>query len=236
MLSSGFHGFDRASLTTVLSACDGLDFLGVTQMVHGLVVLRGYERETAVGNALITAYFKCGCFVSGKRAFDEMMERNVISWTAVVSGLVQNEFFEDSLSLFKEMCCGPVLPNILTYLSALSACAGSQSLQRGCQIHGLLWKLGIQSNYRIETALMDMYSKCGNVQDAWQIFESAEMTDEISMTVLLLGFAQNGFEDEAIQIFLAMVKAGSEIDPDVVSAVLGVFGADTSLDLESFWC
>ena len=72
---------------------------------------------------------------------------------------------------------------------------------------------------------------CDRVEDAWQIFESAEVIDEVSMTVLLLGFAQNGFEDEAIQIFVKMVKTGINLDPTIVSAILGVFGVDTSLDL-----
>ncbi|KAL3538102.1 hypothetical protein ACH5RR_001468 [Cinchona calisaya] len=231
MLGLGFYRFDSASLTTVLSSCDGVDFLGVNKMVHGLVVLSGYGREITVGNALITAYFRCGCFDSGKQVFDEMMERNVITWTAVISGLVQNEFYEESLDLFVEMYHGSVSPNYLTFLSALSACAGLQALKEGCQIHGIVQKLGMQSDYCVESALMDMYSKCGCVEDVWRIFESAQVVDEVSMTVVLVGFVQNGFEDEAIQIFEKMVKAGIKIDPNVISAVLGVFGIDTSLDL-----
>ena len=53
---------------------------------------------------------------------------------------------------------------------------------------------------------MYMYSKCGSVEDAWKIFESAEELDEISMTVILMGFAQNGFEEEAIQMFVKIAK------------------------------
>ena len=55
---------------------------------------------------------------------------------------------------------------------------------------------------------MDMYLKCGSVEDAWKIFESAEELDEISMTVILVGFAQNGFEEEAIQMFVKIAKQG----------------------------
>ncbi|CDP15512.1 unnamed protein product [Coffea canephora] len=231
MIRSEFRRFDRASLTTVLSACDGLEFLGVTRMLHGLVVLSGFGREVTVGNALMTSYFRCGCSNLGKRVFDEMVERNVISWTAVISGLVQNEFYEESLDLFVEMYHGSVAPNYLTYLSALSACAGLQALKEGCQIHGVVWKLGIQSDFCVESVLMDMYSKCGCVEDAWQIFESAKVVDEVSTTVVLVGFAQNGFKDEAIQIFVKMVRAGIKLDPNVISAVLGVFGVETSLDL-----
>ncbi|XP_075672349.1 pentatricopeptide repeat-containing protein At3g05340 isoform X1 [Castanea sativa] len=231
MRDSGLYQFDKATLTTILSACEGPEFCYVSKMIHTLVILNGNEQELTVGNALITSYFKCGCICSGMQVFDEMLERNVITWTAVISGLAQNECYEESLKLFVKMQCGSVDPNLLTYLSSLMACSGLQASSEGRQIHGLLWKLGIQSDLCIESALMDMYSKCGSVGDAWKIFESAEELDEVSMTVILVGFAQNGFEEEAIQIFVKIIKSGIEVDPDMVSAVLGAFGVDASLGL-----
>ncbi|KAK6233114.1 hypothetical protein SCA6_003187 [Theobroma cacao] len=231
MRKSGFCSFDQATLTTILSACDGVEFCCVNKMMHGLLFLNGYEREISVGNALITSYSKCGCLSSGRQVFDEMFERNVITWTAMISGLVQNELYEESLELFNEMRLGSVCPNSLTYLSSLMACSGLQALKEGRQIHGLLWKLGIQSELCIESSLMDMYSKCGSVNDAWQIFESAQDLDEVSMTVILVGLAQNGFEEEAKRFFVRMFESGIEIDPNMLSAVFGIFGEDTSLGL-----
>ncbi|KAM3378172.1 pentatricopeptide repeat-containing protein [Capsicum galapagoense] len=225
-----FLKFDHASVTTVLSACDGADFIMVNKMLHGLVVLSGLEREVAVCNALITSYFRCGCANSGRQVFDEMGVRNVISWTAVISGLAQSEFCEESLDMFVKMQ-GDFVPNYLTYLSVLLSCSGMKALREARQIHGIVWKLGFQSDLCIESALMDVYSKCGSVHDAWQMFEFAEDLDTIAMTVMLVGFAKNGYEEEALQIFVTMVKAGVDIDPDVVSAILGVFGSDTSLAL-----
>ncbi|KAK7258856.1 hypothetical protein RIF29_24444 [Crotalaria pallida] len=223
--------FDKATLTTMLSACDGMEMCSVTKMIHGLVFVGGFEREVTVGNALITSYFKCGCFDQGRQVFDVMVERNVVTWTAVISGLAQNGLYKDSLNLFAQMRCGSVSPNVLTYLSSLMACSGLQALREGRTIHGLLWKLGMQSDLCIESALMDLYSKCGSLGAAWQIFEYAEELDEVSLTVILVAFAQNGFEEEAIHIFIRMVKLGIEIDHNTVSAVLGVFGVDTSLAL-----
>ena len=231
MRESGFYQFDKATLTTILSACDGPEFCYVSKMIHGLVILSGYLHEINVGNAMITSYFKCGCFSSGRQVFNEMLERNVITWTAVISGLAQNEFYEESLKHFVEMRCGSVDPNSLTYLSLLMACSGLQALKEGHQIHGILLKMGIQSDFCIESALMDMYSKCGSVEDAWKIFESATQLDEVTLTVILVGFAQNGFEEEAIQIFVKIVQAGIEVDPEMVSAVLGAFGVGTSMAL-----
>lgn len=224
--------FDKATLTTILSACDGFELCYVIKMIHGLAFLSGFVQEITVGNALISSYFKCGCVGFGRQVFDEMEERNVITWTAVISGLAHNGHHEHSLKLFKEMMsCGSVEPNSLTYLSLLTACSGLEALEEGRQIHGLILKLGIQSDLCIESALMDMYSKSGSIGYAWKIFESAEELDMVSLTVILAGFTQNGCEDEAIRIFLKMLKVGILIDENVVSAVLGVFGADTSLRL-----
>lgn len=224
--------FDEATLTMILSACDGLELCCIIKMMHGLAFLSGYEREITVGNALISSYFKYGCVDLGMQVFYGMGERNVITWTAVISGLAQNGRHEHSLKLFREMMsCGSVEPNFLTYLGLLTACSGLEALEEGCQIHGLILKLGIQSDLCIGSALMDMYSKSGRIGDAWKIFESAEEFDMVSLTVILAGFTQNGCEEEAIQIFLKMLKMGIKIDENVISAVLGVFGAETSLRL-----
>ncbi|GAB4855543.1 hypothetical protein Ancab_024163 [Ancistrocladus abbreviatus] len=224
----GIDQLDQATFTTILSACDGPGFLGVSRVIHALVILSGYEGELTVGNALLTSYFKCRFHEWGKQVFVEMNEKNVVTWTAVISGLEQNESYKQSLEFFARMLKGSVVPNALTYLSSISACAGFQALIEGQQIHGHVWKLGFHSDLCMESALMDMYSKCGSMEDALEIFHSADKLDGVCMTVILVGFAQNGFEEEAIHIFDKIVKAGIDIDPDMVSALLGVFGVDTS--------
>ncbi|GMH11367.1 hypothetical protein Nepgr_013208 [Nepenthes gracilis] len=225
------NGHDQATLTSILSASDGSGFLSSSKMIHALAIMSGYAGDITVGNALITSYCKCGFSDLAKHVFDEMNERNVVTWTAVISGLVQNYRYEDSLNLFMKMRRILINPNALTYLGLLSACAGLQALRGGRQIHGLLWKVGFHLDLCIESALMDMYSKCGCVEDALQIFHSADNLDDVSVTVILVGFAQNGFKEDAIQIFVKLVKTGIDIDPDMVSAVLGVFGVDTSVAL-----
>ncbi|KAF5195280.1 Pentatricopeptide repeat-containing protein [Thalictrum thalictroides] len=228
MQSLDFCTFDQTTLTTILSACNYPGMIYVCMMMHTLVLRNGYEKETSVGNALITNYFKCGCSESGRRVFYEMFECNVITWTAVISGFAQSEFRNESLHLFLKMRRELVEPNSLTYTSSLQACSGLRKLTEGRQIHGLVLKSGYQSDFRIESALMDMYSKCNCMEDACCIFDSAEEIDEISMTVILVGFAQNGMEEEAIRVFMKMLKTGINIDANIVSAILG---ADLHLTL-----
>ncbi|XP_058083101.1 pentatricopeptide repeat-containing protein At3g05340 [Magnolia sinica] len=223
--------FDRATLTSVLSACNGPQFLYVIMMMHSLVFINGFEREISVGNALVTGYFRCGCLGTARRVFDEMPERNIVTWTAVISGHAQGQLFKESLALFFEMRHWMMDANSLTYSSALVACSGLQALREGRLIHGLVLKSGFESDSCLESALMDMYSKCSNVEDACTIFKSSRELDGVAMTIMLVGLAQNGLEEDAVELFVLIMKARFEIDANMVSAVLGVFGVITSLAL-----
>ncbi|KAG9439429.1 hypothetical protein H6P81_019594 [Aristolochia fimbriata] len=227
---SSLYHLDKATITTLLSFCTERHLTNVIKMVHSVLILSGFEREVPVGNALVTGYFKCGCPQSAMKVFEEMPMRNVVTWTAVVSALQQNSIGRESLLAFYEMR-NWVDANALTYASTLQACSGIRALVEGRQIHGLVLKSGFSSDMCVESALMDMYSKCGRMEAAIQIFEAARELDEVSMTVILTGLAQNGLVEEAIKLFIEIMRMGAKVDPNMVSAILGVFGVMTSLTL-----
>lgn len=79
MRDSGLYQFDKATLTTILSACEGPEFCYVSKMIHGLVILNGYEQEITVGKTLLTSYYNYGYFHPGRKVFDQMLERNAIT-------------------------------------------------------------------------------------------------------------------------------------------------------------
>ncbi|KAK1315827.1 Pentatricopeptide repeat-containing protein [Acorus calamus] len=221
--------FDHATLTTVLSALAEREMLCAARTVHAIAVSSGLTRETAVGNALVTAYFNCGCPASAARAFDEVPARTVVTWTAAVSGLALNAHYEEALALFSEMrACASVSANSSTYSSALLACSGARALRDGRRIHGLVLKSGHGGDLRVASALMDVYSKCGQTDDAIGMFESSEELDEVALTVVLACLAQNGSEEPAFELFASAHGAGFDVDPNMVSSVLGAFGVGSS--------
>ncbi|XP_062179913.1 pentatricopeptide repeat-containing protein At3g05340 [Phragmites australis] len=228
----GAGACDHATLTTVLSACarDGAAALRGCTAVHGLAVSCGLDAGVSVGNALVTAYFECGSPGPAERVFDAMTERNVITWTAMVSGMARAERYEESLALFWQMRRA-VDANSATYSSSLLACAGSLAAMEGQQIHGLVVKAGFDTDLHVESGLMDVYSKCGLMDDALRVFRSCQNPDEVFFTVILVGFAQNGLEEKAFELFAEMVSAGIYIDANTVSAVLGAFGASAPFAL-----
>ncbi|KAI0510355.1 hypothetical protein KFK09_010956 [Dendrobium nobile] len=215
--------YDQATLTTVVSICTNPELWYACSMLHSLIISSGFESVVQVGNALITGYFRCGCPLSSRKVFDAMVERNVITWTAMVSGLAQGQLFNESLLLFREILRADEA-NSMTYASSLLACSGLRTLSEGRQIHGRIEKSGLPSDLHVESALMDMYSKCGMIEDALQVFHSCVEPDEVFLTVLLVSFAQNGMEDRAFEMFAELLGKGIAIDENMVSAVLGAFG------------
>ncbi|KAJ1261606.1 hypothetical protein BS78_09G043200 [Paspalum vaginatum] len=115
--------------------------------------------------------------------------------------------------------------NSATYASSLLACAGSLVAREGQQIHGLVVKAGYETDLHVESGLMDVYSKCGLMEDALRVFRSCWHPDGVFLTVILVGFAENGLEEKAFELFAEMVSVGINIDANTVSAVLGAFGA-----------
>jgi pentatricopeptide repeat protein len=218
---------DSTTLTTILSCCAEIELLFSCYMIHSLITKIGLELEVPVGNAMITSYFQCGCPISAHKVFDQMPARNLITWTSMVSGLAKSSLFTESMVLFKDMrSC--MKANYMTYSSALTACSGSKALEEGRQIHGLIVKSGFTPYLHVESALMNMYSKCGSMEDALQVFKLCKEFDDVSATVILTGFAQNEMEQKTFHFFAELVNSGVEIDTNMVSAVLGAFGSTAS--------
>jgi pentatricopeptide repeat protein len=190
----------------------------------------GLDAEVSVRNALVTSYFECESPGSAEQVFRVMAVRNVITWTAMVSGLARAERYQKSLALFRQMR-REVDANSTTYLSSLLACAGSRAAREGQQIHGLVVKAGVDADLHVESGLMDVYSKCGLMEDALRVFRSCRNPDEVFLTVILVGFAQNGLEEKALELFAEMVGSGIYIDANTVSVVLGAFGASAPFAL-----
>lgn len=221
---------DHATYSTVLSIYVEMELLLGITMIHACTIVRGYQVVVPVGNALITAYFRSGSPSCARKVFDGMRCRNVVTWTAMVSGLAQNLLPEDSLAMFHSMRFAEEA-NSLTFTSALLACSGLRALPVGRQIHGLILKTGFHMDLHVQSALMDVYSKCGMMEDALELFQACKKTDEVCVTLILVGLSQNGFEEKAFKLFAEIVRSGKEIDQNMFSAVLGAFGPSAPLSL-----
>ncbi|KAG9455062.1 hypothetical protein H6P81_007966 [Aristolochia fimbriata] len=202
---------DSSTFSCILKVCSSLsdDVLG--KQVHACVFKCGWEIDVSVGTALVDLYMKSGNVEDGRQAFDEMPERNVVSWTTLLTGYTQNGLAHLVLGLFFEMQIEGIKPNPFTFSSVLTAAAAQGAIDVGTQAHAQIIKLGHQSTVFVCNSLMNMYWKSGCFEEAKAVFDSMEYKDSVSCNVMIAGFVQNGFDKEGLQLFHQMRIAGMKL-------------------------
>lgn len=172
-------------------------------------------------NSMLSCYFKCGEVEKARSLFDAIPEKDVVSWSAMISGYVQLGFSSDTLDLFQEMLLQNVKPDETTLVSVISACTRLGALDRGKWVHAYIKKHGIKVNVILYTTLIDMYMKCGCVENAFEIFNAMEEKRVSTWNAVILGLAMNGQVEKSLEIFEEM-KRSTEIPNEVTFvAVLG---------------
>ncbi|KAF3777199.1 putative pentatricopeptide repeat-containing protein [Nymphaea thermarum] len=170
------------------------------------------ERNTVLSNTMITGYFRCGMIEHARRIFSEMKDKDSITWTTVVSGYMQNGCAEEAIDVFRDMKFEHVAADQFTFGGVLTACGSLLCLEQGKQVHAHIIRTGHQNNIFVGSALVDMYSKCKNINYAELVFSRMPEKNIVSWTAMLVGYAQNGFNEEAMRLFLEMQR--NDIEPD----------------------
>ncbi|OVA12402.1 Pentatricopeptide repeat [Macleaya cordata] len=205
------------SVSSVLCACASSSWLSYGKMLHTLIYRFGLGRNVYVGTSLVDMYCKCSQINYALRYFDRMQERNIVSWNAILSGLSQNSLGKDCFRIFAELLDSGFKPDHVSLSVVLSSVAAMGNLVQGKQIHGFTVKTIFRSNLFVETALIDVYAKCGNVNDAQRIFYSIIDHNNVTWNTMIIGYAQNGYGREAIRLFKEMLGSGRI--PDAITFV-----------------
>ncbi|EEF38602.1 pentatricopeptide repeat-containing protein, putative [Ricinus communis] len=166
-------------------------------------------------NTMIDGYMRNGETGSAMELFDEMPEKDAISWTVFIDGFIKKGHFEQALEWFREMQVSKVEPDYVTIIAVLSACANLGALGLGLWIHRYVLEKEFRNNVRIGNSLIDMYSRCGCIELARQVFHKMLKRTLVSWNSIIVGFAANGFAEEALEYFGLMQKEGFK--PDGVS-------------------
>lgn len=198
-------------VTSVVSAVSLAEFLRMGQQVHGLVIKNGLLSFVTVENSLVTLYSKCESVDEAALMFVSSGDKTAITWSAMVTGYAQNGKWDKALKLFSRMQSEGILPNEFTFVGVLNACSDVATLSEGKQIHAYLVKLGFELQMYIKSALVDMYAKCSNVEDARKGFDqlnNACESDTVLWTTIIGGYVKNGQEEEALDLFVRMQKRG----------------------------
>ena len=171
-------------------------------------------------NGLIHMYSGCGESDLAYKVFGKMRERDVVSWTSMIDGFVDDDRTVDAIRLFEEMMEEGVEPNEATVVSVLRACADAGAIGVGRRVHGVVEERKIGSEANVRTALIDMYAKCGSINSAREVFDGITNKDVFAWTALISGLASHGLCKEAVTLFDQMEFYGLRPDERTMTAIL----------------
>uniref|UniRef100_A0A7N0UQE5 Pentatricopeptide repeat-containing protein n=1 Tax=Kalanchoe fedtschenkoi TaxID=63787 RepID=A0A7N0UQE5_KALFE len=191
---------DVYTYCSVFNIIANIKCLQYLKEVHSMVVKSGCTMTiTSVCNAVADAYSKCGSLEDVKRVFRTTDVRDVVTWTTTITALCLNSEEDEAISIFSQMRAEGFTPNEFTFAGILVACARLCSFEYGQQVHALLLKTRMYTEKCVESALVDMYAKCGSMCDAKKTFEMIPNPDVVSWTAIISGYAQHGHAREALE-------------------------------------
>ncbi|XP_059077977.1 pentatricopeptide repeat-containing protein At2g13600-like [Cryptomeria japonica] len=135
-----------------------------------------------------------------------MSERDVCSWTVIIAAHAKQGVSEEALVLLQQMQLTDFQPNHFTFSTVISACADLLCLEWGVGVHEHTVRSGFQFHVSLANVLVDMYTKCGRIEDARQVFDKIYQRDVVSWTAMVAGYAQNGYAEKALELFLLMPR------------------------------
>ncbi|KAH7673719.1 TPR-like protein [Dioscorea alata] len=208
---------DLFVVASVIKACSDFQQRRLGKEVHGYAMKNGFMHDVSVSNAMLTLYGRCGAIRESERVFELMLDKDIISWTALLMSYCQNGYGEEAVFLFRQMLREALSTPIFSVTGAISACSTIPSPSLGQQIHSRTVKLGIDEDISVENSLITMYAKCGSIENATKVFDSMQRRDTVSWNALINGFSHHGFEKEALKAFDQMQERG--VQPDDLTFV-----------------
>ncbi|XP_022987625.1 pentatricopeptide repeat-containing protein At1g08070, chloroplastic [Cucurbita maxima] len=213
---------NESTIVSVLSACAQSNALDLGNSMRSWIEDRGLRSNLKLVNALIDMYSKCGALQTARELFDEMPERDVISWNVMIGGYTHMCSYKEALALFREMLASGIEPTDITFLNVLPSCACLGAIDLGKWIHAYINKNFNSASTSLWTSLIDMYAKCGNIEAARQVFNGMNIKSLASWNAMICGLAMHGQANEALELFSKLTSDG--IEPNEITFV-GVLSA-----------
>ncbi|GAB4826161.1 hypothetical protein Ancab_009028 [Ancistrocladus abbreviatus] len=219
--------------TVCASILDSCRSLAEGKLIHAFALKHGFTGNEFVETKLLRMYSRCGCLDDAILLFDKMSMRNLYAWVAIMSVYLEYDLFEEAFLLFEELLYEDTELDFFVFPVVLKICSGLKEIEIGRQIHGIVIKQQFLVNIFVGNALIDMYGKCGKLDDAKKVFSSMPEMDCVSWNSLISACAFNGMVYEALA-YLGKMSSLEDLSPNIVSwsAVIGGF-AQNGYDKEA---
>ncbi|KAL6559188.1 hypothetical protein OROHE_006557 [Orobanche hederae] len=212
---------DWFTFGSAFTALGNLERLRQGKEVHAQAVIGGFHGNVFVDSSLVDMYAKCGMVEESQRVFDRMERANSVSCCALLGGYCRKGEFGVAIDLFRNM-----EKDLYSFGTVLRACAGLAAEKLGKEVHCQYLKRGSWRDVVVESALVDLYAKCGCVDFAFRVFLKMPMKNLITWNSMVGGFAQNGRGQEAVWLFDRMIR--ENVTPDYISYIELLFACSHS--------
>ncbi|CAI9772839.1 unnamed protein product [Fraxinus pennsylvanica] len=176
--------------------------------LHAHIILTGFETDEYVKNSLITMYADCGDLNSSNHMFYGLLNKTHVTWNAMVAANAQHGQWEEALKLLLDMQRTELNFDQFSLSAGLAASANLGILEDGQHLHSLAIKLGFDGYHYVKNATMDMYGKCGEMNDLLKMLPEPRKRSRLSWNILLSSFARHGYFQRAREIFHEMLEQG----------------------------
>jgi pentatricopeptide repeat protein len=217
---------DNFTFSFLLKFCGKLGSVMLGNQIHCDTVKHGLESHVFVRNTLIRMYGLFKDIETARRLFEEIPSRAspaLVTWNTIIDCHVYCGKCKEALDLFLRMLQSGVEPDEATLVVTLSACSALGALDFGRWVHSCINHTSLGDTVSVSNSLIDMYAKCGAVDEAYAIFNEMKGKNIVSWNTMILGLAAHGRTDEALVIFTKMLEEKLETPNDVT--FLGVLSA-----------
>ncbi|KAL3650525.1 hypothetical protein CASFOL_006928 [Castilleja foliolosa] len=174
--------------------------------IHSPMLKLGIQDNLLLSNNLLSLYAKCHGVETARHLFDEMPQRDVVSWTSVLSAYVNNGNHEEAINFFDSMKISGEKPNEFTFSNVLRSCSALKNLAHCSKVHACVIKHGFESNPILGSSFIDLYSKLGFLENAVRVFNGMQYGDTVSWTSMISSFVGTGDWVRALRFFVCMIK------------------------------
>lgn len=209
---------DDYTFASTLKACSSLRAFLEGSQIHGFLITTGFpiSSRAAVAGAIVDFYIKCGYLSEARRVFDQIEEKNIISWSALILGYAQGENLSDAMGLFRLLRVeSPMEVDGFVISSLIGVFADFALAEQGKQMHAYTVKISCGLDISVFNSVLDMYLKCGLLDDAEKYFGEISLRNVVSWTAMITGYGKHGLGKEAVESFNRMQS--ENIRPDAVS-------------------
>ncbi|XP_050374028.1 pentatricopeptide repeat-containing protein At3g03580 [Argentina anserina] len=206
-----------------IRACSSGKLLNGGKQLHCHVVKEGWLGSNVfVDNALVDLYSACGSLIDAREAFEAIRVQDVISWNSIVWVNTENDLLLDALELFAKMQVWGKRPSIRSFVGFLNFASRNQNIQLGKQMHSYVLKSGFDkgSSVHVQSALIDMYGKCGDIESSVCVYEEGHDKTLEGCNSLMTSLLHCGVIEDVLEMFGLMIDEGIGFDEVTLSTTL----------------